>query len=390
MKIAYITTYNPQDPASWSRYQGGNYGAGHFIAKTLANQDLVLDYLGPLKKRYSGLTRSKWLFYHYLLKKDYYSWAEPIVCQNYASQVEQKLKNLDSQILLSPQSFTPTAYLKCEKPLVIWIDATLTELIDFFPYLSNLCEETRNNIYRLEKAVLEKCKLLILTSDWAVEKVIKNYGIERSKIQVIPRGANIELQPNKTIEDIRGLVKGRGIKPFKLIFLGVSWHRKGGDVALEVAKKLNKLGLETELTVIGCQPMLEEPLPNFVKSLGYIDKSQSNGLSRICQLISESHFLMLPTQADTNPLVLVEANAFGVPCLATNIAGIPTVIKDDINGKLFPINAPIDDYCDYIIQCLTNEQQYEQLALSSFNEYLYRLNWSIAGQKAKQLFLELL
>ncbi|NES78854.1 MULTISPECIES: glycosyltransferase family 4 protein [Okeania] len=390
MKIAYVTTYDALNPASWSKYNGGNYGASNFISKTLINQGIIINYLGPLQKTYSWLTKSKWLFYRHLFKTDYYNWAEPIVCKNYANQVAEKLANLDTEIILSPEGATPTAYLECKQPLVIWIDTTLAELINFFPYLSNLCQETKNNIYTLEKAALERCKLLIVTSEWAVETVVKIYGIERSKIQVIPRGANIELRPNRTVEDIQNLVKSRGNKPCKLIFSGVFWQRKGGDIALEVAKKLNKLGLETELTVIGCQPISDEPLPSFVKPLGYIDKSKGNGLLRISQLISESHFLMLPTRADTNPHVLVEANAFGVPCLTTNVAGIPTVIKDEINGKIFSVDTSVDNYCEYIINYLTNYPKYEQLAMSSFNEYLYRLNWSVAGQKAKKLFMEVL
>ena len=242
----------------------------------------------------------------------------------------------------------------------------------------------------MEKAALEKCKLLIVTSEWAVEKVVKTYGIERSKIKVVPRGANIELRPNRTIEDIQNLVKSRETKPCKLIFSGVFWQRKGGDVALEVAKKLNELGLETELTVIGCQPIYDKPLPSFVKPLGYIDKSKGNGLLRMSKLISESHFLILPTRADINPHVLVEANAFGVPCLTTNVAGIPTVIKDEINGKLFTLDSSVDNYCEYIINYFRNYPKYKQLAMSSFNEYLHRLNWSVAGQTAKKLFMEVL
>ncbi|UKO97154.1 glycosyltransferase family 4 protein [Nostoc sp. UHCC 0870] len=390
MKVAYVTTYDVQNPASWSKYNGGNYGASNSIAKTLTNQDILINYLGPLQKRKSWLTRSKWLYYHHLFKKDYYSWAEPIVCQNYAHQVAEKLAHLNIDIVISPEGAIPIAYLECKQPIVLWIDTTLTELINFFPHMNNLCQETKSNIYKMEKAALEKCKLLIVTSKWAVETVVKTYGIDKSKIHVIPRGANIEIKPARTFADITELVKSRGEKICKLIYSGVDWQRKGGDIALAVAKQLNKMGLETELTIIGCQPSFEEPLPSFVKPLGYISKNQPDGLARMCKLIGDSHFLILPTKADTNPHVLVEANAFGVPCLTTNIAGIPTVIRDDINGKTFAVDAAIEEYCHYIVKYLTHYHEYEQLAMSSFNEYLYRLNWEVAGRTAKQLILELL
>ncbi|WP_427160628.1 glycosyltransferase [Aliinostoc sp. HNIBRCY26] len=390
MKIAYVTTYDVKNPDSWTKYHGGNYGASNFIAKTLTNQNIFLDYLGPLQKTQSWLTRSKWLYYHHLFKKDYYSWSEPIVCRSYGNQVAKKLRDIRSDIVISPEGAIPTAYLECQQPIVLWIDTTLTELINFFPHLSNLCQETKNNIYQMEKAALDKCKLLIVTSEWARETIVKTYGIEKSKIRIIPRGANIEIKPGKSLVEITELVKSRGDKICKLIYSGVDWKRKGGDIALGVAKKLNEIGVHTELTIIGCQPISEEPLPSFVKPLGYINKNQPDGLSKMCKLIGDSHFLILPTKADTNPHVLAEANAFGVPCLTTKIAGIPTVIKDDINGKTFSVDANVEDYCNYVIQYWTEYHKYEQLAISSFNEYLTRLNWEVAGITAKQLLLEIL
>lgn len=357
------------------------------IAKTLINQGFSVDYVSPLPKKYGWITRGKWLYYRHFFHQDYYSWAEPIVCWSYANQVSRKLAHLNSDIIISPEGAIPTAYLECQQPIVLWVDTALGALIDFFPYMSNLCEETQKNILALEKLAFNKCKLLIVTSEWAVDRIVKLYGIDREKIRVIPRGANIEIKPGRTMEDVQELIKSRDNKVCRLIFVGVEWRRKGGDFAVAVAKKLNEVGVPTELIVVGCQPISEEPLPSFVKPLGYINKNQPDGLSQICRLMGESHFLILPTLADTNPHVLAEANAFGVPCLTTKIAGIPTVIKDDINGKTFSVDAKVEDYCNYVVQYWTQYQKYEQLAISSFNEYLTRLNWEVAGIAAKQLIL---
>lgn len=54
------------------------------------------------------------------------------------------------------------------------------------------------------------------------------------------------------------------------------------------------------------------------------------------------------------------------------------------------MDAKISDYCNYIITYLLNYSKYENLALSSFNEYRNRLNWLAAGQRAKNLFMNLL
>ena len=66
------------------------------------------------------------------------------------------------------------------------------------------------------------------------------------------------------------------------------------------------------------------------------------------------------------------------------------MIRDNANGKTFALDADIKEYCDYIISLMRNYEQYEKLALSSFNEYQTRLNWTIAGQTVNQLLRELI
>jgi glycosyltransferase involved in cell wall biosynthesis len=174
------------------------------------------------------------------------------------------------------------------------------------------------------------------------------------------------------------------------LFLGVDWERKGGDIALQVAEQLNDLGLDTELTVVGCEPIVEGSLPKFVKSLGFISKSTIAGKERLDRLIAESHFLILPSRAECYGVVFCEANSFGVPCISRKVGGIPTIIKPNVNGNLFDLNANISEYCNYIYRLFTNYSDYKNLALSAFHEYESRLNWGVAGQKVKQFLTEII
>ncbi len=239
----------------------------------------------------------------------------------------------------------------------------------------------------MEQSALNKCELVVLASEWAAQTAIDIYGINPSKVKVVPWGANVTC--NRTIDDINNAIKARSTTSCKLLFIGVEWLRKGGDVALEIAKGLNRMGLKTQLQVVGCQPKINESELNFVSIKGFIDKSTSEGLNEFNRLMAESHFLILPTLADCSPHVLIEANSFGVPCLTTNTGGIPTIIKNDFNGKTFAVDANIADYCSYIVSKLENYSDYERLAVSSFNEYQDRLNWNISAQAVKQLLIEL-
>ncbi|MEL6384495.1 MAG: glycosyltransferase family 4 protein [Cyanobacteria bacterium J06626_18] len=389
MRIAYATTYDARNASTWSKFKRGNYGSNSFIAAALENEGIDLDYLGPLEQGYRWLTRGKWLYYRHLFNQVYYSWADLAVCKSYARQLERKLKQTTADLVIAPEGANPIAYLNCSQPIVMWVDTLVAELVDYYPYLKDICNETRRNIFTYEKQAIDRCALIIVTSDWAKQNAVKHYGIDADKIVVLPRGANIELAPGRTLEKAQELVAARPQMPCRLLFSGISWQRKGGDIAVKVAEWLNAQGIDTELIILGCRPALD-PMPSFVKVVGYIDKSTAAGKTALLDWVASAHFLILPTREDCAPNVLIEANAFGVPCLTTNIAGIPTVVKSDVNGEMFDLEAPIEAYGNYVAKYMRDRAAYEKLAIDAFNEYQHRLNWQAVGQQAKHHFKKIL
>jgi glycosyltransferase involved in cell wall biosynthesis len=379
MKVAYVTEYDATDIKKWS-------GTGYYIAQSLQTQDISLDCLGPLNEKYALLFKGKQFLYRYLARKRYWRDREPLILKHYAQQVANKLSQSNPNIVFSPGT-VPISHLECEQPIVFWTDATFAGLVDFYSKYSNLCKESIENGNDMERLAIERCKLAIYSSEWAAKTAIENYKIEQSKVKVIPFGANLECSGD--FNYVKSLVDSRPSNQCKLLFLGVEWFRKGGDKALEVAKELNKQGLTTKLTIVGCQPIVDKPLPDFVRSLGFVSKTSKEGLEIINQLLAESHFLILPSVADCTPIVICEANSFGVPCLATNVGGITTIVKDELNGKTFAKEASVADYCTYISNLFYDYSQYRKLALSSFDEYQSRLNWSMAGKRVKELLVEL-
>ncbi|MDW7775553.1 MAG: glycosyltransferase family 4 protein [Methanosarcinales archaeon] len=349
------------------------------MGKTLGENFEKIVYIGDLIKKKSIRLLGKRIICKYAFNKNYLSEREPIILKNYANQINKKMYNTDIDVIFSPGTL-PIAKIETDKPIVFWTDATFAGMIDFYPEFSNLCKESIRNGNKMEKSALQRCELAIYSSEWAAQTAIQNYGIEKAKVKVVPFGANIIC--NRTSDDIKNLIENRSHDKCKLLFMGVDWTRKGGNIAIKVTKELNKSGLETELTIVGCKPIIDEPLPSFIKLLGFVSEKE------ITNLFAESHFLILPSRADCTPIVFCEANSFGVPCLTTNVGGIPTIIKDGLNGKTFSKDADIEEYCKYIFNLFLNYNQYKKLGFSSFNEYQSRLNWSVAGKAVKKLLLE--
>jgi glycosyltransferase involved in cell wall biosynthesis len=171
-----------------------------------------------------------------------------------------------------------------------------------------------------------------------------------------------------------------------LLFVGIGWQRKGGDVAVEVARLLNERGLSTQLTLLGSDA--PQDLPGFVNRLGFIDKKTPQGREQFNEVFGSSHFLLLPARAEAFGVVLCEAGSFGVPCIATRTGGIPTIVRNGENGMLFATDDP-SRMADSIQNLFRDSRRYDAMAQSSFAEYRARLNWNVAGRTVKELLTSL-
>ncbi len=375
VKLAYVTAYDARDRSKWS-------GLGYYMARALNQQAHSLTYVGPLRMSQPWYRWAKKQTYALALQKRYLSDRDLPVVTSFARQASQRLSRLAVDVVFSPGT-VPIAYLEAEQPIVFWTDSAFAGMVDFYPEFTNLCRETLRNGSSVEAAALGRAALAVYSSEWAAETAIQAYGFPRAKVHVVPFGANLDETPS--FDEVRGMIDARSTRVCRLLFLGVAWFRKGGDIALEVARELNAAGLPTELLVVGCKPLVAGPIPDFVRSAGVISKSSPMRLLQLKALLAKSHFLVLPSRADCTPVVFGEANAFGVPCLATAVGGIPSIIRAGVNGSTFARDAAISNYCEYIWTYFTDRQRYRELALSSFREYETRLNWSVAGRAVSEL-----
>jgi glycosyltransferase involved in cell wall biosynthesis len=397
MKIAWVSTYDATDP-------NAHGGRGYYAPLSLKKQSITVEYIGPLQTPMQlKIYRKLFVAWHRLLHDNrfiapddrrWYSYVNlPFIFKNYARQISKKLSDEgDVDVVCSGVNpcVQPISYLNCKQPIVIWADTTFASAIDFYPqyFRNKIYHESINDIITNERAALNRCKLLIYSSEWGAQSAINHYNCDPTKIKVVPFGANLEC--NRTIDDIKKIVEERSREKCKLLFVGVDWLRKGGDIAFQVAKELNKAGISTELTVVGCRPIIEEPLPDFVRPLGYISNATQEGRNYLSKLFSESHFFIMPSRAESFGYVFCEASSFGVPSLATSVGGIPTAVRHDVNGRTFSKDATTNEYCEYIANLFLNYSFYKDLALSAFHEYESRLNWKVAGREVKKLITEIL
>jgi len=108
---------------------------------------------------------------------------------------------------------------------------------------------------------------------------------------------------------------------------------------------------------------------------GLLDPNIPDSRAVLTGLFKSAHFVLIPSRAEAYGITFAEASAFGVPAIGTDTGGIPSVVRNAVNGYTLPLSAGAVEFADLIAGSFSNREQYNSLCRSSFEEFEHRLNW---------------
>ena len=298
------------------------------------------------------------------------------MAQKFASDIEQKLQHTEHDVLFSIGSIQ-AAYLRSEKPVVVFADSLYGSLRRTYPELMGYSDADIAEGEEIEKKALASCAKLILTSGFAKEEAIAYYDIPEEKIEVVPFGANLDTIPDAL--QTRGLIEKRNGSSLKLLFVGVAWERKGGPLAIEILNRITQEGVDVTLQIIGCVPPDSVLHDERVKVIPFLNKSIEKEQRVFDQLLSQSHFLLLPSVAECFGIAHIEASAFGVPSIALDVGGVSEVVKHNESGLLFKEGTSAEEIASNVVTLWKDKARYQQFAYTASNLVRERLNWDVAA-----------
>ena len=261
MRIAYTTTFDANDVHNWS-------GTPYHMSQAFKNDGVTVDYIGSLKRKLPRFFKAKQIFNKYISNQRESPRFNIVAAQHYSLQVAKQLEHISVDAIISPL-INPIAYLTHQKPIILWTDAVYAALLGFYPAFAYHSANTILEGNAITSACLSRATLAIFSSDWAARSAIECYGISQDKVKVVPYGANIDAYPNR--DEITAIIKQRDTKKINLLFFAKSWERKGGDIALLVAKSLHEAQIPVTLNIVGYTPTFENT-PDYVNCLGFISK----------------------------------------------------------------------------------------------------------------------
>lgn len=176
-------------------------------------------------------------------------------------------------------------------------------------------------IRRLEAAVLRRADAVSAVSAYTAAQVREIFG--RADVVVIPNGVDTNVfhpGPDRPLH-----------RPFRLLFVGNWSRRKGADLLPRI---MRALGPGFELWVAGGMrgSSPNEVLCSNIRFLGHI--ASTHELVRTYQ---DADALLFPSRLEGFGLAALEAQACGLPVIATCGSALPEVVEAGETGVLCPL-----------------------------------------------------
>lgn len=150
------------------------------------------------------------------------------------------------------------------------------------------------------------------------------------KLEVCPLGVDPSLFQPRPHRD--------NPEPFQILCVGRLAPAKAQQVLIKAVDRLRRQGRAVCLRLVGDGP--ERPrLETLIADRGLRDCVRLEGFcdqERVRAFYRDADLFALPSFAEGLPVVLMEAMAMEIPCVATGITGIPELIRHGIDGWLVP------------------------------------------------------
>ncbi len=377
LSIAYITPEDPHSKRSWS---GTNYYLMQAIEKYVGD----VDALGPLSAQPEWMLCSALNFITTRLLGKRFNYRDSfIIARAYQRRIKRKLNQKHYDLIIAPAGTATLAGLNTSTPKVYINDRCIPGALNYHTILSHLLHWSEKESIAVEKKTVVESLLTIYSSDWATQAAVQAYPSCAPKIHTIPLGANFDVSPSWNPN------KPLSSDTLKLLFVGVQWQSKGGDIAFEALRYLLDQKIEAELIVCGCQPPIEVLNHPRVVVEGFLNKDIPEQYARLQAHFAAADFLILPTRFEAYGLVFCEAAAYGLPVLATQTGGIPTIVEQHVTGYLFAPETRGDAYGKQIMGIISNPNSYLQMRHAARHRFEELLNWDAFGKKLQAMIAAL-
>ena len=211
-------------------------------------------------------------------------------------------------------------------------------------------------------------------------------GVPKSKIKVVANGVDRRFQP----ADCRVMRERLGLpdEEFIMLFVGLLVPVKGLDVLVESLAEL--ADPKPLCLLVGDGPERPE-LERQAVQLGVSDRLRFAGRrssDEIPTWMGAADILVLPSRSEGRPNVVLEAQACGLPVVATRVGGTPELVCDGKTGLLVE-SEDVADLADALQRLRIDRGLREALGRAG-REQADGMTWAVSAEKMAAIYRDLL
>jgi len=232
----------------------------------------------------------------------------------------------------------------------------------------------------LLRFVLKRATHITATGQFLKDNTCRICHPASHKISVIPFGVEV---PDGIVPPPSG--------PLKICYLKGHQMKYGPDILLKAMCEVKKAVPEVVLSMAG-EGELTEQLKQMVSSLGLEDNVNFVGFvqhERVHSFLKEHHMMVMPSLMEAFGVAALEASACGRPVIASNVGGVPEVVKDGITGILVPPNDP-HQLAEAIIRLVQDAEVREKMGKAGYEFVKERYSWERSLDMMSDLYERLI
>jgi len=204
-----------------------------------------------------------------------------------------------------------------------YIDTTLVHLFEPYAWLNR----------RIAKEAIEKeregyrvASRVISMASWVRDSLEHYYGLPPERIFTVLPGANLpEKEVKAKLEETGPSIAPDRFtrdRPMRIGYTGKDWKRKGLPRLVDAVEILNRMGIPSEVVVIGNLPEQYRTRP-CVRAAGFIDKSRE--ATRFIDIAGGCDVGCAPSHEEPMGIAPLEYLRLGIPVLCTAAGGLKDV-----------------------------------------------------------------
>jgi glycogen(starch) synthase len=242
-------------------------------------------------------------------------------------------------------------------------------------------------IHGVERWMANRAERVITCSAYMREHVADIYGLEESRVHVIPNGIDpSELIPVDDLETLRSRFAARDEK--LVLLVGRLVYEKGFQLALEALPGLIERIGRVRFIVAGSgtaeQELREQAtrlgLDDHGTFLGWIGDDVLHSLYRIADLT------VVPSIYEPFGLVALEAMASGCPCLVADTGGLREVVPNEDVGLRFRSRDPAS--LATMAERLLTDRELRDRLVAEASEHVLGFDWGDVGGQVAAVYRE--